>query len=366
GLSIHRSNDLDKCEFCSGTITLNRLNELEAHFNKNFKEVRDKLDTFANDIETMKIDINLLINKNELYEEFQKEFVESKNIYLKLCKKYNDLLTEWKEKLKEKSDNPFHVVDSVLSLEDAELEEINKAATTINNLIQSHNDKTKTFNETVSFERKKLELHYATQELKEFDYFTKAQDIKNEKKRVKNIGIDHQALLDEVGELNAQLSTISLGAEEFNMQLRNFIGHSELSLIPQEDEGGYQIKREINGEKCRAHNLSEGEKTAIAFVYFIIKLKENDNKIEDLTIVIDDPISSFDSNNLYNAYSYLINECNSAKQLFVLTHNYGFYKLIRDWMKNKKTKNKPRKPKYSFYCIDSHLGLPRESRIINA
>ena len=68
--------------------------------------------------------------------------------------------------------------------------------------------------------------------------------------------------------------------------------------------------------------MSEGEKTAIAFVYFIAKLKENRNQIEDSIIVVDDPISSFDSNHLFQAYSYLKHECEMALQLFMFTHNF--------------------------------------------
>ena len=34
---------------------------------------------------------------------------------------------------------------------------------------------------------------------------------------------------------------------------------------------GYEIIRKST--KCKAHKLSEGEKTAIAFVYFLTKLK---------------------------------------------------------------------------------------------
>ncbi|MDE1093317.1 AAA family ATPase, partial [Klebsiella pneumoniae] len=61
------------------------------------------------------------------------------------------------------------------------------------------------------------------------------------------------------------------------------------------------------------------------------KLKENDNKMENTIVVVDDPVSSFDSNHLFHAYSFLRSNCDKAKQLFVFTHNFTYFKLIRDW-----------------------------------
>jgi len=80
-------------------------------------------------------------------------------------------------------------------------------------------------------------------------------------------------------------------------------------------------------------------------VYFINKLREQDNKINETIVVVDDPVSSFDSNNLFSSYSYLKLNCNEAKQLFVLTHNFNYFRLVRDWYesKNKKQKEKHQK-----------------------
>ena len=70
------------------------------------------------------------------------------------------------------------------------------------------------------------------------------------------------------------------------------------NFLRKEDIKGYEIIRNNTG--VHDADLSEGEKTAIAFVYFITKLKENDNKITESIIVVDDPVSSFDSNHLFH------------------------------------------------------------------
>jgi wobble nucleotide-excising tRNase len=134
-------------------------------------------------------------------------------------------------------------------------------------------------------------------------------------------------------------------------------------LEPNDDNQGYIIKRDGHPAK----NLSEGEKTAIAFSYFIVKVGEKEFKMKDGIIFIDDPISSFDSNFTYHAFSLMKNHFGEVGQLFISTHNFQFFNLVKDWFarKNRNTEdeNKNRKlegkePKTSpceFYMIKSVL-----------
>ncbi len=83
--------------------------------------------------------------------------------------------------------------------------------------------------------------------------------------------------------------------------------------------------------------LSDGEKTTLAFAYFLARLKLFYKKedLKDLVVVIDDPISSLDEQRIYStsdivakinqelAGEKLSNEKDKA-QVFVLTHNHTF------------------------------------------
>ncbi len=83
--------------------------------------------------------------------------------------------------------------------------------------------------------------------------------------------------------------------------------------------------------------LSDGEKTTLAFAYFLARLKlfYNKENLKNLVIVIDDPISSLDEQRIYNT-SYLVAKINQElagemlaqasdkAQVFVLTHNHTF------------------------------------------
>ncbi len=83
--------------------------------------------------------------------------------------------------------------------------------------------------------------------------------------------------------------------------------------------------------------LSDGEKTTLAFAYFLARLKLFYKKedLKDLVVVIDDPISSLDEQRIYNT-SYIVAKINQELagealkdeedkvQVFVLTHNHTF------------------------------------------
>lgn len=159
-----------------------------------------------------------------------------------------------------------------------------------------------------------------------------------------------------------------MGADQFNESLHKFLGRSELTLRFNPMKKGYEILR--NDSDLVEGNLSEGEKTAFAFVYFITKLKENDNKMEDTIVVVDDPVSSFDSNHLFHAYSFLRSNCDKAKQLFVFTHNFTYFKLIRDWFegvnRNRRRKKPPNDPNAFFYTIEASTAIPRHSTFKDA
>jgi wobble nucleotide-excising tRNase len=90
---------------------------------------------------------------------------------------------------------------------------------------------------------------------------------------------------------------------------------------------GYRI---VRGSEPATY-LSEGERTAIAFVYFVVHLNDGHFDKERGIIVIDDPISSLDSNSLYQAFSFLKNAVTGCHQTFILTHSFEFLKLLLNW-----------------------------------
>jgi wobble nucleotide-excising tRNase len=98
--------------------------------------------------------------------------------------------------------------------------------------------------------------------------------------------------------------------------------------------GGYQIVR--NDGSLAVDSLSEGEKSFICFTYFWESLRgssSSGNQPENVVAVIDDPISSLDSDTLFMVAAYVRTSAQdiesdigaNIRQLIVLTHNVQFH-----------------------------------------
>lgn len=365
GLEIHAHSTSKKCEFCGQTIPPSRIDDLEKHFNNEYQEFKQKLIS-ARDWVKQQVFVDYNDSKIffSLYEEYQDSYKQSKSILDSKTFSINKIYENWLEILDKKIQNPFESIplqDFIIIDEDI-IEQYNEQISVINELIIFHNNKCDNYQTETKQQKFLLEVHYTSNAIKDFEYFTKVnkfielnEEAVKQQKEIKKID-------DKIYSIEKELSNEILGAEEFNKQLQMFIGHNEISLIFDKDKKGYKIIRTKTNRIAK--NLSEGEKTALAFVYFVTKLKENGKDIGNQIIVIDDPISSFDSNNLFSAYSFLKAHCQEAKQLFILTHNFVFFKLLRDWLlgKNKKDKIKSR-----CYSIESIVvGDERASYINNA
>lgn len=118
----------------------------------------------------------------------------------------------------------------------------------------------------------------------------------------------------------------------------------ELKEVDENNIPKYYLKRLNSNEDDVFNTLSEGEKNFISFLYFYQLCIGTDNidesSFKKKIIVIDDPVSSLDSNVLF-IISSLIRillrpkehnkrefRNNNFKQFFILTHNLYFYKEV--------------------------------------
>src|SRR5690606_32426944 len=135
------------------------------------------------------------------------------------------------------------------------------------------------------------------------------------------------------------------GALKVNEYLNNFFGHDFLTLQALEDTdvlGGKKIRFEIIRNGKKAHHLSEGECSLIAFCYFMAKLEDIETKGTKPIIWIDDPISSLDSNHIFFVYSLINSEIvakQDFEQLFISTHNLDFLKYLKRLPNRDKTQS---------------------------
>lgn len=328
GIVLHQTHKSEKCEFCENIISESRLKALSKHFSEADKKLKDEIEGKVGELEEKLERLKSLTPHNKTL------------LYKELHTKYNSRLTTFNEEKKNLSLELSTLIKELKSKKTKTTEEVfftrtlsNNFSTSldsINEVLQEHNSKTDNFQTQKDNANQKLKNHYLSEI---FDDVKKLEEeIQNCEKQVSEIqnGTDEK---DGISQLNTRItqnkSTISSehkACGELNKNLCIFLGRKEIEFEVAE-EGGYLIKR----SGTIAKNLSEGEKTAIAFVYFVVHLQDQNFNIEDGIIVVDDPISSLDSNSLFQAFSFLKNSVKNAKQIFVFTHNFEFFKLVYNW-----------------------------------
>ena len=368
GLDLHKRYDINQCEFCGNTITEERTKQIAAHFNDDYKAFQTRLESADGWLASQYVQRPTLPATSDLYDEFKNGYGEECTALDKAITALNEEITVWHTVLKEKRANPLETGLTVEVISEPSVKAFNDAMTAISAAVGKHNHKSGNFKEETDKAKKQLELHYATTEVKSFGYHDKKKEVVDRTAENGTLKTTINTRTTEIRTLEDSLSNEGVGADQFNESLHKFLGRSELTLRFDLVKKGYEILRNVSEQVDG--NLSEGEKTAIAFVYFITKLKENDNKMENTIVVVDDPVSSFDSNHLFHAYSFLRSNCDKAKQLFVFTHNFTYFKLTRDWFegvnRNRRTKTPPKDPNAFFYTIEASTAVPRQSTFKDA
>ena len=140
---------------------------------------------------------------------------------------------------------------------------------------------------------------------------------------------------DEIKVLEKNITSIQPTVDEINALLSSF-GFTGFKIATSQKDGYYSIIRPDGSEA--KETLSEGERSFVTFLYFYHLLKGSTSEsgmTENRVVVIDDPVSSLDSDILFIVsilIKRLFGEVRSGaghiKQVFVLTHNVYFHKEI--------------------------------------
>ncbi len=142
-------------------------------------------------------------------------------------------------------------------------------------------------------------------------------------------------LTEEIKVKEASMTSIEYTVNEINKILTTF-GFTGFKLNTTAKKGRYKIERP-DGEDAK-DTLSEGEYRFITFLYFYQLLKgsfDSSGLLTEKVVVIDDPVSSLDSNSLFiistltkDIIARCLDDKDGINQVFLLTHNIYFHKEI--------------------------------------
>ncbi|MDD3050470.1 MAG: AAA family ATPase [Candidatus Cloacimonetes bacterium] len=331
--------DSDTCPFCQQkTITADFRKQLNDYFDQSFVESTKKVKALQDEyISRATTFVNQLneIERSEKANENSKLEIEKFSANLKTL---ISQLSENREHLKSKIKEPSRSITLISTKEQLEI---------LLQLIQDANAKIKTHNDIViNYNTKRTALissiwKYIIEEHKtEIQEFLKNQNglkqgLTNLKEQYETKHNEWKTLDNEAKELGKNLTSIEPTINEINRILRTY-GFLNFEIVPATEDNYYQIKRE-DGTLAES-SLSEGEVTFITFLYFLQLAKgaiDKDKISEERILVIDDPVSSLDSNVLFIVSTLIKEVINNIKadkgiikQLILFTHNVYFHKEV--------------------------------------
>ena len=344
GLDLH--TDKTECEFCGNTLTEKRMQELRDHFSRDLADHKDALKTLRGQVSAAKVMYSP--NKaSEFNAQFRERFTTLNATLKAAISAYNAALDVLDDGAKKKFDAPT-VLGTLAAIDPKIQSDLLEAIDAINVVITDNNKISDNFSSEKEQAIDRLKMHFAQAFIKE----KKLQEFD-----------DKQAMLDrqvkrcmgylanihvEIAELQATISQAQRGREEINLLIERLLGSDSVQIVVAKADGKEQFQLIRKGGKP-ANHLSEGEKTAIAFSFFITALKE----IKDFSqaiVYIDDPISSLDSNHIFQVNAiikeiFFYKDPNNkqapvttrCKQIFLSTHNFEFFSLLRDLRPDGKT-----------------------------
>ncbi len=356
GLGLHRDRDAERCLFCEQTLPKDRLAALETHFSSAYEQFLERVDAQITELqESSKAPATLALpNRAEIYEDLASEYEAAETSLRRVLDSTRDFLDGLVPALRDKKGRAFER----LSLNVAVPEVDSGAVEGVNEVIRKHNHACDDFEARVGEARRKLGADFVAGDLDDFMRLGNA--VRDSEASVKEADDKVRRVNREIERLEREIVEHHQPAEELNEDLRKYLGHDELRL--EIKDTGYTITR--NG--VSAQTLSEGETTAIALLYFLKSLQDRRFNLTKGVVVLDDPVSSLDANALYLAFGFIRERTQDAAQLFIFTHNFTFFRQVRNWfhnLKGQKKKDVSKRPA-RFYMLDCvHDGNQRCSSI---
>lgn len=355
----------DACPFCLQSLD-NAKDIIEAYqqyFNKEYNELKGNVAFFDAKIQSINIQSifsskELSIEKNERLKEFWKNYITFKSIGEPIFNN-KERIIQCFERLRQiisaKNRNPLSV-----SPDTSQIIELIGLINKINESIKKYNKNILTLNAEIQHlkSKSKGDIRVLEQELSKLQL--KKRRFEKALAELCNSSMSKQAGIKELNkakekkqdELNSYTEKIfKKYGDKINEYLKKFGADFEIYDAKSQYKGsgrepfaeyvlklsGCEISFHDNGNSpCIKTVLSEGDKSALAFSFFLAKL-DLDSNISNKIIIFDDPVSSFDKNRKAATIQQLLRLSNTSKQVILLTHNILFVRSFWDALDDRAT-----------------------------
>lgn len=317
----HLHEGLDVCIFCGSPLTAERKALIDQHFSDEVEHLQAELHDIIRELTSIETSVGIAVtqvpSRGLFFDDLKPRYDDAARTLLDELTALRTWARDARARAETKAANVLAVTESTVD------EPPLVVGTDLISLRAEHNDRVAKHESLVRDAAKSVELHYLKSAESVVKTNQSAAVSANASVERLNIEItDHQA---EITSLETVDGDPMPSAKVLSEEVARLLGRDELKF---EAIGGkYYVTRD--GQP--ALGLSVGERTAITLVHFLESVTRFDSSKGKPIVVIDDPVSSLDSDMFMGISTYIWAESVAKEhiaQVVLLTHNF---ELFRQW-----------------------------------
>ncbi|RVY36876.1 AAA family ATPase [Helicobacter pylori] len=334
GIKLQKEMPDNACPFCTQKIPNEIIQEYTSYFNKSVETFNQRSLEMSGTLKNILDQWNIkeILQSFEKFEPFmKKDFSKNKESLENALEQIKVLL----EKLQKEVDKKEGAKNK------EKFQEIDKELLEIQKDIQQHVDETgKILNEKKKqkekLEKLKTELKEARIKKVKYDSYDWQKSKREAERKLSVLNRGHERLNRLLEKIDNKLKKLYEQKRPDIEAINSYLKALNLTKYSLHEDYRIVLNSDVLENSEAEMILSDGEKTTLAFAYFLARLKlfYKKENLKDLVVIIDDPISSLDEQRIYNTSNIVakINqelvgealEKDEKAQAFVLTHNHTF------------------------------------------
>ncbi len=334
GIKLQKEMPNNACPFCTQEISNNIIQAYTSYFNKRIEQFNQDSLGVSGTLKKILEQWNIkeILQSFERFEPFIEDFSTNKESLENALEQIKVLLEKLQKEVDKKegakNEKEFQEIDKKLSENYKKLQQC--VDETRNILNQKKEQKKK-------LEKLKTELKKARIKKAKHDSYDWQKSKEEAKRKLSILNRGHERLNCLLEKIDKKLKELYDQKRPDIETINNYLKALNLPKYSLDKDYRIVLNSDVLENSEAKIILSDGEKTTLAFAYFLARLKLFYKKedLKNLVVVIDDPISSLDEQRIYNTTCLvakinqelvrekLLKDENKA-QVFVLTHNHTF------------------------------------------
>lgn len=334
GIKLQKEMPDNACPFCTQKISNEIIQEYTSYFNKSVETFNQRSLEMSGTLKNILDQWNIkeILQAFEQFKPFMEDFSQNKESLENALEQIKVLL----EKLQKEVDKKEGAKNK------EKFQEIDKELLEIQKDIQQHVDETrKILNEKKKqkekLEKLKTELKEARIKKVKYDSYDWQKSKREAERKLSVLNRGHERLNRLLEKIDNKLKKLYEQKRPDIEAINSYLKALNLTKYSLHEDYRIVLNSDVLENSKAEMILSDGEKTTLAFAYFLARLKLFYKKkdLKDLVVVIDDPISSLDEQRIYNTSDIVakinqelageaLKDEEDKAQVFVLTHNHIF------------------------------------------